>query len=107
MYSIYRLITYTAFSRSRPPSPHHTHTHHTVLLTSPPPLVCPSNVSQDKDGKTALIFAISFAKQGRDGCTKCVEVLRAVGAEEPEETDRRHLEEAEEKKAEILADPSE
>ena len=26
MISVFRLITYTAFSRSRPPSPHHTHT---------------------------------------------------------------------------------
>ena len=62
-----------------PPFPHHTRTH-TVLLTISPPIVCPSNVSQDEDGDTALAAAIEGDKEGTEGCAECVAVLRAAGA---------------------------
>ena len=64
-----------------PPFPTtHTHTPHTVLLTSPP-IFCPSNVSQAYD-MTALSAAIIFDKKGNKGCAECAAVLRAAGAQE-------------------------
>jgi ankyrin repeat protein len=63
------------------PFPHHTHTH-TVLLTISPPIVCPSNDSQDEsDGMTALDWAIKYDGAGKAGCAECVALLRAAGAQ--------------------------
>ena len=62
------------------PFPHHTRTH-TVLLTIPPPIVCPSNDSQTNSGITALANAIHYDGHGRDGCAECVALLRAAGAQ--------------------------
>ena len=59
-----------------PPS----HTHHIPSVY--PPFVCPSNVSQDEDGDTALAAAIEEDKDGTEGCAECVAVLRAAGAKE-------------------------
>jgi hypothetical protein len=60
-----------------PPS----HTQHTVLLTIPPPIVWPSNDSQDNTGRTALALAIVWNGKGRAGCAECVALLRAAGAQ--------------------------
>ena len=62
------------------PLPHHTRTH-TVLLTISPPIVCPSNDSQNINGSTALANAIHFDGNGRAGCAECVALLRAAGAQ--------------------------
>jgi hypothetical protein len=61
------------------PFPHHTHTH-TVLLTISPPIVCPSNDSQDEDGRTALAWAIKNP-WGEAGAAECAALLRAAGAQ--------------------------
>ena len=62
------------------PFSHHTRTH-IVLLTISPPIVCPSNDSQDEYGMTALARAIEFDGEGRAGCAECVALLRAAGAQ--------------------------
>ena len=54
------------------------HTQYTMLLTSLPPIVYPSNDSQD-DGNTALAWAIENPC-GEAGCAECVALLRAAGA---------------------------
>ena len=53
------------------------------MLTSPP-TICPSNVSQDKYGVTALGVAIRERKSGSVGCAEIVPVLRAAGAKAEE-----------------------
>ena len=68
------------FSRFYPPSPI-THTPHTVLLTISPPIVCPSNDSQNIEGYTALACAIEMDGYGPAGCAECVALLRAAGAQ--------------------------
>ena len=60
-----------------PPS----HTQHTVLLTISPPIVCPSNDSQEQYGNTALAWAIQMDGVGVAGCAECVALLRAAGAQ--------------------------
>jgi hypothetical protein len=62
------------------PFPHHTRTH-TVLLTISPPIVCPSNDSQDEYGETALAKAIEYDGYGRAGAAECAALLRAAGAQ--------------------------
>jgi hypothetical protein len=71
-------IDYCSLSFPSPPSPHHTHTTY-----RPSPIVCPSNVSQNGGGYTALAIAIEMDKEyGIEGCKECMAVLRAAGAEE-------------------------
>jgi hypothetical protein len=64
--------------RSLPPLPSVTHT--TYRPSNLPPIVYPSNVSQNEDGDTALANAIYGDKDGTKGCAECVAVLRAAGA---------------------------
>ena len=69
---------YTAFSRSRPPSPYHTHTTYRPS-NLPSPHHLSTNVSQ-RQGYTALAAAMYYVREeGRVGCMECEAVLRAAG----------------------------
>ena len=76
-FTYYRLLLSIVPFPPFPPS----HTHH--IPSFYPPIVCPSNVSQNEHGYTALAAAISKDKHsGTEGCAECAAMLRAAGAEE-------------------------
>ena len=80
-YFSYYLLSIVPFP---PFSPLHTHY---IPSFYPPPIVCPSNGSQGGfSERTALAYAISYAKDGkpseREGCKECVAALRDAGAKE-------------------------
>ena len=64
---------------SIPLPPSHTHTYR--VSNHLPPIVCPSNDSQDNGGRTALAGAIEYDGYGIAGCAECVALLRAAGAQ--------------------------
>jgi tetraacyldisaccharide-1-P 4'-kinase len=72
------LLLLSALYRSLPPLTPITHTHTTYR---PSPIVCPSNVSQGYNGKTALAMAIEMDEYGY-ARAEIVAVLRAAGAAE-------------------------
>ena len=52
-----------------------------LLITHTPPIVCPSNDSQNAIGQTALFMAIQADGYVNDGAAECVALLRAARAE--------------------------
>ena len=67
--------------------PHHTHNtlEYRASNHPHPPIVCPSNDSQNAIGQTALFMAIQADGYDSDGAAECVALLRAAGAEAAEE----------------------